>query len=111
MTQQLWAFIWTFIVSIIGPSVKKVMIAMGMGFVTYQGFDAGLDLIKGHVYAAIGTAPAQVVQMLGFLEVDKAINVIFSAIAFRAVLSGFKNGDKINSIWRTPGSGGGTFPA
>ncbi|HYE34935.1 DUF2523 family protein [Methylocaldum sp.] len=46
--------------------------------------------------------------MLGFLEVDKAINVIFSAIAFRAVLSGFKQGEKLNSVWRTRDNGGGS---
>jgi len=106
MTQQLWAFIWTFIQSIIGPSVKKILVAVGIGFVTYTGFDAAMDTMKDYVYARIGQAPASVVQILGVLEVDKAINVIFSAIAFRAVLAGFRAGKKTTHPWSNPAEGG-----
>jgi len=106
MTAQLWVFIWTFIASIIGPSVKKILVALGVGFVTYTGFDTAMDSLKDYVYMRLGSAPASVVQILGLLEVDKAINVIFSAIAFRAVLSGFRAGKKVTHPWSNPAEGG-----
>jgi len=106
MTQQLWIFIWTFITSIIGPSVKKILVALGVSFVTYTGMDVAMDSLKNYVFSTLAGAPTSVVQMLGLLEVDSAINIVFSAIAFRAVLAGFKAGKKTTHPWSNPAEGG-----
>ena len=69
------------LVALIGPVVARVLIALGIGFVTYTGSQIGIDAIFAKVQSAFSGAPSQVVGLLGFLWVDKAISVVFSAFA------------------------------
>lgn len=58
--------------------VGRVLLALSISFVVYTGFEvagtAFLDQIKGN----FSGMPAEAVGLLGYLWVDKAINIIFS---------------------------------
>ena len=67
--------------SAMGSLVGRVLIALGIGFVTYKGVDVGLNALKEAVISNVQGLSSDIVGLLGFLWVDKALSVVFSAFA------------------------------
>lgn len=76
----------------IGSLVGRVLIALGITYVSYQGLDVLLTGIKGDIFSNLGGLSGQVLGIVGVLQVDTAINIIFSAIAARMVVAGLTSG-------------------
>lgn len=85
------------LVQVAGSIVGRVLIALGIGYVSYSGLSALLDALKGQVIGYLTGAPAQVVAIMGLLKVDVALSVVFSAYAARLVLAGLTS-DKITRM-------------
>ena len=64
-----------------GSLAGRVLIALGIGFVTYKGVGAGVDVLKARVISSVQGMPADIVGLVGFLGIDQAITIIFSAVA------------------------------
>lgn len=64
-----------------GTLAGRVMIALGFGFVTYKGIDVGIESLKQTAMSGINGLPAEALGLVGYLWLDKALTVIFSAIA------------------------------
>lgn len=64
-----------------GSLVGRAMLSLGIGFVTYKGIGAGVDLLKQRVIENVQGMPSDVVGLVGFLGIDSAITIIFSAVA------------------------------
>lgn len=64
-----------------GSLAGRVLIALGFGFVTYSGIDLGIAAMKKMVVDGVMGLPADIVGLVGYLWIDKALSVIFSAIA------------------------------
>lgn len=64
---------------IAGPLVGRVLLALGMGYVSYSGFDLAVGFLLEQIKSNIGSMPSDVASLLGFLWVDKAIGLVFSA--------------------------------
>ncbi|MRW85269.1 DUF2523 domain-containing protein [Pseudoduganella sp. FT26W] len=62
-----------------GTLAGRVLIALGLGFVTYKGIDIGVAALKQSVISGVQSQSADIVGLLGFLWVDKALTVVFSA--------------------------------
>lgn len=62
-----------------GTLAGRVLIALGIGFVTYKGIDVGVAALKQSVISGVQSQSADIVGLLGFLWVDKALTVVFSA--------------------------------
>jgi len=67
--------------SAMGSLVGRVLIALGIGFVTYKGVDVGLNALKQEVMSGVQSMSTDIVGLLGYLWVDKALSVVFSAFA------------------------------
>lgn len=67
--------------SAMGSLIGRLLLALGVGFVTYKGVDAGLDAMKVYVVSSFQALPAQVVGLVGFLWLDKGLTLIFSSFA------------------------------
>lgn len=67
------------LLTICGSLVGRVLIALGMGYVTYSGFDLAITWLLDQVKSNINAMPVDVVNFLAFLWVDKAIGMVFSA--------------------------------
>lgn len=80
-----------------GSFVGRALIALGIGYVSYQGINALLTWIKLQVVAYLVGAPATVVAIMGLLKIDVAVSIIFSAIAARLVLQGLTS-DKVTKM-------------
>lgn len=80
------------LLSITSSLVGRVLVALGIGTVTYTGIVTVLDYAKAQALASIGSAPAQLVQLLGFLGVGELISIITSALLARLILNGLNSG-------------------
>lgn len=80
------------LVSAAGSIVGRVLISLGIGYVTYQGLSTAMDYMKNLVWTNLGSLAADIVQLVSVLEVDTAINIMFSAVAARLVIRGLTGG-------------------
>lgn len=62
-------------VSIVG----RILIGLGVGFVTFYGISTLGGWVNQQMQGAVNSLPADVMSFLGFMYVDKAITMIFSA--------------------------------
>lgn len=76
------------LLSVAGPILSRILIGLGIGFVSYT----GVDLIQTQVHdlfmANAAALPASAAQWLGILKVGTCLNILLSAMAIRAALSG-----------------------
>jgi hypothetical protein len=75
----------------------RVLIALGIGYVSYTGISALLDWIKAQVVSYLVGAPATMVAIMGLLKIDVAVSIVFSALAARLVLQGLTS-DKLTRM-------------
>lgn len=72
---------------VIAPSlVGRVLLALGIGFVSYQGFNVGIDWLHAQIVSNFAALPADTVSFLAWLWVDKAIGLVFSAYSAAIVV-------------------------
>lgn len=83
-----FAAIFSFLGTIAGPLVKRVLVALGIGMVTFAGFQLSVNAAKAYVQSNFSGLPSDVVHILGLLKVDVAINIVFAAVITRAVIAG-----------------------
>lgn len=75
-----------------GSIAGRVLLALGFGFVAYQGIDLLLSNIQAVVVSNINGLPSDLLQLLGLLKVDAAVNILFSAITARFLIMGLTSG-------------------
>jgi hypothetical protein len=62
-----------------GSLVGRILIALGMSYVTYKGFNTGVTWLLDQIKSNMSAMPSEVLSFLAWLWVDKAISLIFSA--------------------------------
>lgn len=80
------------LLSITSSLVGRVLVALGIGTVTYTGITTVLGYAKAQALASLSAAPAQLTQLLGFLGVGEFISIITSALVARLILNGLNSG-------------------
>jgi hypothetical protein len=74
------------LLTIAGSMVGRVLIALGMSYVTYSGFDLGINWLLNQIKTDMSSLPSEVVSFLAWCWVDKAIGMIFSAYSAAMVV-------------------------
>jgi hypothetical protein len=69
------------VLSVLSSIVGRVLIALGISYVTYKGLDLGVNWIKEEIVSNVGGMPAVTARFLGYFWVDRAITMIFSAFS------------------------------
>lgn len=64
---------------IMGSLVGRVLLALGISYVTYKGASTSIDYVASYVRSALGSGPSVVTALLSFLWVDKAVSVTFAS--------------------------------
>ena len=82
------------LISVTGTIVGRVLVALGVGVVTYTGVQVGIDSLLYNLDSAISGVPADILGLLGFMRVGEALNIIISAMSARMLLNGLQ-GDTI----------------
>jgi hypothetical protein len=94
--------LFSFLASIVGPLVAKVLTALGVGLVTYTGITLVMDQAREAIISNMTATGAAYVALFGLAKVDVAINIMLGAVAARAALSGIDKASgsvtKIGSI-------------
>lgn len=76
----------------------RVLIALSVGYVTYTGLSAGLSAVESLVWSNLSAASAQTLQVMGLMQIDTDLNIIFSAYAARLLLNGLSSGGAITKM-------------
>lgn len=74
------------LLTIAGSMVGRILLALGMGYVSYSGFDILVGWLLNQIKADIGSMPSDVVQFLAYLWVDRAISMVFGAYSAAIVV-------------------------
>lgn len=74
------------LVNIAGSLVGRVLLALGVGYVTYSGADKSIQWIFQMIKDNINAMPPEIIQVIGFFWIDKAVSLIFSAITAALVI-------------------------
>lgn len=88
------------LVSAAGSLVGRVLIALGVGFVSYQGLDVALAFIKTEVLTAVGGLPIEIVQIMSTLNFGVALNIMASAYTAKMTIAGLTSGAVKKMVWK-----------
>lgn len=80
------------LIVVIESLVGRVILALGMGAVTYVGLNATLDVFKGHFSSAMGGAGATIAGMCGVLQLDAVMSIFTAAVLAKLVIAGASSG-------------------
>lgn len=80
------------LVSAAGSMVGRVLIALGVSYVSYTGLNVLFSGIQSAVASNLSALPPGVIGLMGLLKVGTSINIIFSAITVRMTLGGLTGG-------------------
>ncbi|SPD67820.1 conserved protein of unknown function (plasmid) [Cupriavidus taiwanensis] len=85
------------LVSIAASMVGRVLIALGIGYVTYSGISVLLDTLKAQVVSRLSGASVEFVQVMSLVKIDVCVSILFSAMTARLLLQGLTS-DKITKM-------------
>jgi hypothetical protein len=74
------------LLSILGSAVGRILLQLGLSFVIFSGINVGFDYLKSEVIGNMQSLGGDVMQLLAFLWVDKAISLVMSAYAAAVAL-------------------------
>ena len=87
----------------LAPLGWKLLRGLGFTAVTFLGVQVVMDQAKAYVFSSLGSTPASWLQVLGLLQLDVVLNILFSAYIARAVLWGMsRDGSKSSVRWTGP---------
>lgn len=72
--------------------VGRVLVALGIQYVTYTGLDVGFDWVLGEAMTNLAGLPVEVANMIGLFRIDDAIQIIAGAVAARWAIAGLTSG-------------------
>ena len=78
-----------------GSLVGRVLISLGFGFASYAGYDALISTMKNKIMSLVdGFNSPALIEWAGFLQIDRHISLILSAITVKVLLNGLADGKK-----------------
>jgi len=80
------------LVSAAGSLVGRVLIALGVGFVSYQGLDVMLGFVKTQTLAQLGGLTGEALQVVATMQIGTAVNILASAYTARMTIAGLTSG-------------------
>lgn len=86
------AALWGALLPMLGSMVGRVLVSLGIGYVTYTGVDTLLTWVKNAFLAGLSGIPGAAVQMAGVMKVGVCASMILSAVTMRLVMNGLASG-------------------
>lgn len=80
------------LLNITGSIVGRVLLALGIGVVTYTGIDTSLTWLKTQALSSAATLPSELLGLMAFLKIGECISIVTSAVIMRQVLDGVQSG-------------------
>jgi len=79
------------LLALVGSFAGRALVALGISVVSYTGFSATFGWLKSGALSALNGMGADYVNLLAYMKVGVAINIIFSALLARMVLKGLSS--------------------
>lgn len=98
MMPLILAALWSTLAAAVGTLVGKVLVSLGIGFVTFSGVTALLTWAKNTFLAGVGGLPADAVGILYTAKVDVCVSMLLSALTIRLTLAGLSAGGSITRM-------------
>ena len=86
------AAMWTAFLALIPTIVGRVLLALGLGYVSYRGLDGAFTVAKETLFSNLSGFSAVTLQLAGVLEIGSAINIIASSYLAKLAVDGLING-------------------
>lgn len=86
------AALWGALIPMLGTMVGRILVSLGVGYVSYSGLDLALTWARTEFLAGMSGAPLATVQMAGALKIGVCVSMLLSAVAARLVLAGVSAG-------------------
>lgn len=77
---------WGWLLAASWPLAKKVLLMLGIGWVTYQGLGLVVGQVNSEVGALWGGMPSAVLQIASLSGVVESVGILLGALAARASL-------------------------
>ncbi|TXI36674.1 MAG: DUF2523 domain-containing protein [Methylophilus methylotrophus] len=82
-----WA---AWILALVAPIAKKVMVSLGIGILTVTGFDMAMDSLTGLINQSIGGSTADILGIATMMGIPDAIGIMLGGITSGATLVAVK---------------------
>ncbi|SIS44658.1 DUF2523 family protein [Neptunomonas antarctica] len=99
---MMWGTILTFIFSIAGPLVFTIIRIIGVSAVTFLGMNLAVGFAVDYMLDNYNGLPSQ---LLGLMDLCGANSGLVMIGATMSSVATFKAVNRLNSVWRAPGSG------
>lgn len=67
--------------------VVKVLVALGVGIISYSGFNLLLQEVGTYIQQLFSNLPVNVVGLIGLTDIDLVINLLLSAYSARVAMA------------------------
>lgn len=88
------------LIEIAASMLGRALLALGLGWVSYQGVRVTIDYLKAEALSALSGVSAQMLGLMAYLKVGEFISIIFSALLVRLLLNGLSSGGAIYKLVR-----------
>ena len=86
------AALWGALIPMLGSMVGRVLVSLGIGYVSYTGIDAAMTWAKSQFLAGMSELPAAAVGLASTLKIGVCVSMLLSALVARLVLQGLTGG-------------------
>nr|DAX16146.1 MAG TPA: Minor Head Virion Protein G6P [Inoviridae sp.] len=66
---------------------SKIMVALGLGFITYKGFETAFEMISNYVLSNFNSLPSDAFNLLMMAGTGQALGIVLGAFMFNATMS------------------------
>lgn len=100
-----------------GASISNVLVSAGVGVVAFGGFNyltsyfMSIAINSLASLGDVGVFGADIVQLLGYMWADKALNLVVSSAVALMALKGVREGVLNRQVWWKPGQKSGGIDA
>lgn len=86
------AALWGALIPMLGSFVGRILVSLGIGYVTYTGIDTAITFAKNAFLSGLSGLPANAVAMAGVLKIGVCVSMLLSAVTARFVMQGLVAG-------------------
>jgi hypothetical protein len=81
------AFVVSVLFQILGSLLGRILVGLGLTFVSYEGFDVLLGQLRSHLFDVSGL-PSYAIGFAGLIHLGAATNILLSALTAKFLISG-----------------------
>lgn len=86
------SMLWGALALVLKSLVGRVLLALGISYLTYQGIDLLISSIQTQAFALIQGLPSEFIGLIGLTKIGEALSILVSATTAKYTMQGLTNG-------------------